>query len=619
MVYELLSPQNLASFPDIFAGLPPRTLGLLMWVAFTSLALLHAARAKPGPARRVLGLDVPLWLAAGIYTGLFIINYDLVDEVAINLEHSYNLFHYGKFSMSSERWIEGTVESVYYLLHTPFAWSQHSLIVANYVISLLVGLLHLPLVAWTIDPAASPRKRTLLMSAFALSLPLSVMFSSGFGNGLVSLVFLAAIGCAINGRERRSLIFSGILPLLRPDALLLSAVNAGVIGVSRLIVRKRLLSLGDLPPLALAALSAAVYYSFYRVAFGNWIPTPVFFKTIRGPMFQMTNKTGALRDIIDYFSHGPHAIALLSLVLIGLTIVRVRSSITQDRRLVTFALYALATLPLLFFYSVTHHTLRDYSFSTYQRYWIAFELTFQLVLLAAFANLDFHWETPAPARRLSPHTALFGLVILGMLSIIGNFTTFKPDVGFIHPPGRRDNVFAGAFTQRYMPSGLSIATTEMDTFGLMIERPVIDLWGYTTPAIAHSKVCNADHVRSNSRYFLQTKPDIYWPYWFTEGMRLEQYTGNFDNVEESFAESHHTSTHSNMLGDMTQVFTEYDVVVIRTPHGHLAYLTRSPAGESLRRNLLQQGFKLARTRPLDMARFRRLYDSQKVVTYPCPN
>ena len=44
----------------------------------------------------------PLALAATIYTGLFINFYTLIDEVSINLEHAYNLYNYGRFSMSPE-------------------------------------------------------------------------------------------------------------------------------------------------------------------------------------------------------------------------------------------------------------------------------------------------------------------------------------------------------------------------------------------------------------------------------------------------------------------------------------------------------------------------------------
>jgi len=58
--------------------------------------------------------------------------------------------------------------------------------------------------------------------------------------------------------------------------------------------------------------------------------------------------------------------------------------------------------------------------------------------------------------------------------------------------GRTDGMFAGTITERFVPTQFTIATTEQSTFGLMIERPVVDLWGYSNPAIAFSKTCSGD-------------------------------------------------------------------------------------------------------------------------------
>jgi hypothetical protein len=620
LIYQLLAPSNLAPFPDIFAALPPRILGMAIWLLFTVLALLYVLVVKDAAPGRLLGVPVPMLFAAAIFTGLFISTYYLVDEVSINLKHSYNLYHYGKFSMSPERWVAGTVETVYYLLHAPFARSQHSLIVANYVISLLVGLLHLPLAAYALDPKAGLSKGTLQLCGFALCLPLATTFSSGFGNGLVSLVFLAAIGSALNGKESRSLILSGLLPLLRPDALLLSAVNVVVIMVSRRLARKQIRSLREHAlPLLLPPISAGVYYSFCRAAYGTWVPTPVYFKTIRWSMFSMTHKVGALKDILVYFSHGAPVLGLTCLILVLADFLMrgpKASWLAGDRKELSLGLYTLATMPLFLFYTVAHSTLGDYSFQTYSRYWVAFDLTLQLFVLAVLANVDLSWglrgdEGGSPLLAWRQQAALIAFLCLSI-----GFTLGNPDAWLLFNSGRTDSAFAGAFTETYLPPGLTVSTTEMDTFGLMIERPVIDLWGYTNPAIAFSGVCNGDRIRSNDRYFLQVKPDVYWPYWFT-GLNAEDKTANFDDVEESFATFHHTSKVGDFLGDMSEVLTEYDVVVIHTKWNHLAYLVRKSVSGALLESLEKRGFSLSRQRPLDLALFHRLYDGQKRVTYRC--
>jgi hypothetical protein len=284
---------------------------------------------------------------------------------------------------------------------------------------------------------------------------------------------------------------------------------------------------------------------------------------------------------------------------------------------VSLGLYALATLPLFLFYSVAHHTLGDYSLATYSRYWVAFDLTLQLLVLGMLARVDLVWgvrdeeaSTQHPWRR---HPAMVVFLCLSVGFAIGT-----PDRRLLLKPGRIDGAFAGAFTQRYLPSGFTVSTTEMDTFGLMIERPVIDLWGYTNPAMAFSGVCNGEKIRSNGQYFLQVKPDVYWPYWFTTGFLKEDDTANFDNVEESLATFLHTSKKGNWLGDMSQVMTEYDVLIIQTNWNQLAYMVRKSASGALLEGLQREGFSLSRQRSFDLACFQRLYASQKRVTYRCP-
>src|SRR4051812_21263009 len=128
MVYELTAAVAVQPPPDVFAYVPSHSAGMPVWLAgllgaaLYPIVMRHRERASPA---------IPMMLATLVYTGLFIINFTLLDEVAINLEHAWNLYHHGRFSFSSAGWTEGTVEFVFYLLHAPFSWSQTSLITAN--------------------------------------------------------------------------------------------------------------------------------------------------------------------------------------------------------------------------------------------------------------------------------------------------------------------------------------------------------------------------------------------------------------------------------------------------------------------------------------------------------
>ncbi len=597
MVYELTAPPFLPPLPDIFAHLPPQIAGLQIWLAGLVLAVVYAILVR---RREAASPAIPLLLATIVYTGLFINKFHLIDEVAINLEHAWNLYHHGRFSMSPTAWTEGTVEFLFYLLHTPFGWSQESLVTASFGISWLVGWLHLPL-AWRILGAhPSPSRNALLLCGVASCAPLVLVLATGFGNGLVSLIFLAAIASAVEGRNTRALTISGFLPLLRPDAIFLSVVNGLVIAVERWLRERRLLTRRELTLLiALPLLATAIYYTLFRVAFGHWVPTPIFFKAFSLPMLEMTRWFGIVITLGRFFLVGVHLIGALCVCLVALSLWK-RKPVAGGRPTLLLAGYAIGTLPLLLFYSFTKSTIGDFSFLAYARYWIAFEASLLLLTATVLSHADRKSPLAGPA------------ILLGINAIFGFLGLTQP-----HVLGRTDNVAAGAITQRYLAPGLTLSTTEMNTFGLMIDRNVIDLWGYTTPEIAHSKVCNGDRIRNNPEYFLSAKPDIYWPYQFSGIMDPAVALGTFDNAEKSLATFHHTSKWGNLLGDMTRVMAEYDVVVVRTAEAQAAYLVRREKRAILTGGFLAHSFRISRERAFDMRLFRTFYDTQKIVTHPC--
>jgi len=605
MIYELQA--GALALPDIFAAVPPRLLGLLLWVVCAGFCVFTSFRAK--------SVHTPLVLAGCIYTGLFINLYTLVDEVSINLEHAYNLYHHGRFSMSPEAWVDGTVEYVYYLLHAPFGWSHTSLIAANFWISYLVGLLHLPLLGGVLGTDMRTRKGMLQSCAFAISAPLVLVFSSGFGNGLVSLGFLAAIHAAAKGKESRSLFVSSMLPWLRPDAVLLSMVNLVAIAIWRRCRNKRALSLDLLPGVPVPAVIG--YYSLIGLLYGHQIPVPIKFKAFHPSMLEMLNGLSVFTSLLEFFSSASHALGFVLLLAVPLLVWREGLPAAMAKlgeRSVLLFLYAAGCLPLLLFYQFTHGMIGDFSGSTYTRYWVPFELTLGLLILSVLGNLEWSWSSSVPPAE-GYRGALLVYLCATLPLVLGQ-------AALSQKTGRIDGMFAGAFTDRYVPREFTVATSEMSTFGLMLDRPLIDLWGYSNPAIAFSKTCNGDRIRANSAYFLSAKPDLYWPYWFSTGWVSEYGVGDFrkgdyDTVEASLATFHHTSKRGNLLGDMHRVMAEYDVVIVRAQNNTLAYLVRKEKRERLLAALAGHGVKTTRERPFDEAAFRKLYDAQKPITYRC--
>ncbi|MEH2259716.1 hypothetical protein [Nostoc sp.] len=142
MIYQLQSQRNIQIIEDIFNLIPSRNIGIVLWIFLLVLTFFYLAYRLNKEENKIDNL-LSLLIPSFIYIGTFINTFGISDEVVVNLEHPYNLYHFGKFSMSPDMMIDGTVEVFYYLLHTPFAKSQSSLILGSFLISLIFGWLHI--------------------------------------------------------------------------------------------------------------------------------------------------------------------------------------------------------------------------------------------------------------------------------------------------------------------------------------------------------------------------------------------------------------------------------------------------------------------------------------------
>ena len=141
MIYEYtnLTP---VEYPRLLGGLlPAPELALwLWWLAAATLVWFFAAR------RRGSGAEKEGFAAAMIaLAGTYVYSCRWTDEVFINLEHTYNLWHHGRFSFSPSTWVDGTVEFVYHLLLLPAAATRELLIGGNYLLGFCIALAHLAL------------------------------------------------------------------------------------------------------------------------------------------------------------------------------------------------------------------------------------------------------------------------------------------------------------------------------------------------------------------------------------------------------------------------------------------------------------------------------------------
>jgi hypothetical protein len=512
---------------------------------------------------------------------MYALTWGSVDEVSINLEHTRNLFQFGRFSFSPERMLDGTVEYAYYLLLTPFGGSAATLMIANFGLGFLIAWGHLWLLARLLRQEPVPVRLGILL-LFTVNYTLVAMLSNGFGNSLISLACLGSLALQFAGRQTWAAVLASAMPLLRPDAVLYSyALLFAFSAADRTRWSRSTLVRWLWPACALAG-----YLCLFRVVYGHWVPTPIAFKSVYPSMISLA----AIRDLIHRIPTELSA----PLQILALLACAALSAARNDPRVAVMRRLLLPMAAIYGFYSLTRSTIGDYSGDVYARYWIGFELTLFLCL----SWMLLHVSRLPEARTWQ--LAIFGrLVPTAVLFLAVNAIAW--DTGRQRYPNRSNLGYASQIAETIVPPGLSIASSEMSTFSLMIDREVVDLWGYTNPAIAHSRILNGARVRSNPAFFMAARPHVYFAY--PEPLALtdtERYLATFHQLLKSV----------NLLGDMNTVLETYDVVIVRHPQRSVLFLVRRDAVVALRQSLIEHAYAAINQRAFDLPAFRALYDRQ---------
>ncbi len=349
------------------------------------------------------------------------------------------------------------------------------------------------------------------------------------------------------------------------------------------------------------------FFAFTDVLYGHAIPTPLAFKGIvlSSVLFHTIPLLAAtVGDVL-------RTLAEPGLLLVSIAIAPlVLHSLARDRTLLregqwSFAVFIFAAAAIG--WAVTELSSRavGWSGNAYDRYGA---VLFPTLLVLYAVGLETLQE-----RGLRAYTRALGTLVPAVLAllIVTDKTPLPREGKFSNRTWAYD---AGALTQAIVaPTDLVVSTSEMNTFGLAIaDRQVLDFWGYTNPAIAHSHLCNGDRYRIAPDEFLRVGPDIYWPYIFTH-----EPTYDYDSMEIGLAEFHHVNHEGNNLGDMMKVMALYDVVVVMAGERQVVYLVRKERVQLVSGRLAQLGFRLTRTRAFDTDAFRTMYESLPITTFPC--
>jgi hypothetical protein len=532
----------------------------LAWAAFCLFA-----RKNAGPGDLLVAGTL---LAAGSYA----LTFGYTDEVYINLEHAYNLYHHGLFSFSPARMVDGTVEYVYYLLLLPFAGTQSSLLKAACAMGFLVLWGHLFLV-WRLLKSAARPVLFLGLAAFCLHLPLMKMLSSGFGDGLVTLGLLAALVWEVEGRPRRALAMTSLLPLVRPDAVVYALAHA-------LVVPKALRSKAGWIAGAIAALAA--YLAVHRYFYGHWIPTPVLAKSFHPSFLGHVSWTDVRDRVLDWV-FSPYHLPFFTLLAVSAAVRERDAALALLRRL--FPLHT----AIFLFYAVT---------VMYTFYWLRGRYAYGVELFLVFGVLFWLYRYPPQALVRGGRaavTAAFAAVVL----IAGGGYAARENSWVLHL--RVDNLAkSGLIASKVIPAEWSLAVTELNAFGFMLDREVIDLWGYTNRRIAASKTLNRWRVRVDPAYFAEAAPDVVW-LWLPPAQIRPKGDYRFFFISNF-------GPPGLQAGDGRLLARRYDAFILYNEKLRTVFLVKKELSAGFLERLRASGYALKDSEKIDLEGFDALWD-----------
>lgn len=498
------SPTLLKQFPTIYGEiLPSHNVGF--WLAFVgTFGIILAILAEVIWGRLKASNTIWFLLLSTTAAGSFALNSCLTDEVGINLKHSLNLYSCGRFSFDCASQVDGTVELVYYALLAPFGYDVVALFRANYALgfALFAATIFSPVITGFYTLTSLRGRMTIAF--LALAPQLAATYSSGFGNSAVVTGFAYSLIYFFSGRANRAFVIASLLPLLRPDALVLTML----LTVFGWLWNKKV-SPGYL---ILTAISISLYYTTFYLLFDKFIPTPVTFKSAGLGGVSVVSILLAFHS----FTKSYLFYTLLSVLFGGLVIYYKQRKILNEQqtyRVIAFAALIVGLVGLRCLYETAQSGVIFLNF----RYWSPLDLS--VLLLLTYLP----WETVCLKKNKQALASICYLLLLGSALATHNLRYSHKWVHFmgtqftVYPDHLRLPVLvsSGLFLDKYAPEDWSIATTEMASFALPIpERPITDLWGYTNPQIASSSYCVRTPFESalkiDPSYITKNNPDILW-------------------------------------------------------------------------------------------------------------
>jgi hypothetical protein len=444
---------------------------------------------------------VILFSAILAQTGFYIRNLGYIDEVYVNLIHPFNLYHHGKYSFQADSFIDGTVEYIYYLLLTPFSSTRESLLIASFVLGWAIAVGHIIMIARLFQ------RENLFIYIIGLFLTafhfdLNRIFSSGFGNGLVSLLFLYAWSAWTDSKPKRAIIISSILPLFRIDAFLYSLVLITLVFLKYRVIKHIFIGL----ICSLLSIACTMLFSLYY--YGHMVPTPIAFKSV------------PIHFLLQQAHRFPIAL-LTNFVMSYGTLLFIIFSMSYFCRLLNreqgFA--AFSYIILLFISAI--YTVQS-RVNEPNRYFLPIYLVEIILITNCISCLTRKFELDLGLNTRKRQVQIIGFVILALLNLQAGIQSRRFSILGVDPsiPVPFDGLVYRTFKiaqeaealNSILPKTDIVASTELNTLGFFGNFKIDPLWGYANRQIAKSNQLMpfAGGIRALPNYVINSKPDYFW-------------------------------------------------------------------------------------------------------------
>ena len=454
-----------------------------------------------------------LLLAALVQTFQYAYYCGYVDEVYINLEHSWNLYHFGRYSFSPSHMVDGTVELVYYAILAPFAWSHLSLIYACMGLGLIISLLHTVLV-WYFVRNLPLIIQMIVTLGFAWNPIFAEIQGAGFGNGLVSLIYFLGFVAIWENHWRLATTCTVILPLIRPDAIIYSMFL-----IIAIALKQRRLPIRTVVGTVFAAMT---FMSLVRLIYGHWILTPVLYK--KTPLMEIFKGVWQQLIRLIYGLNDSYTLAICTVLIVSS--LKVFKSLAPDvkpeNRLLARTQFLLFTA-LFGFYVLTNRNF----FAETRRYYLPFEYFGFILLITEWGlpwlnssrivnNQSRDTADSFDARPYIIATLLF-ITLWSANTAVTRWANREnrlsdrtnPTVAWLMS---REDAFSAIskVSEDLFPEQWRIATTELQGYGFLMDREIDPLFGYANRRMALSKTLAKRGTKTDVNYLKFSKPEVIW-------------------------------------------------------------------------------------------------------------